>query len=107
MRESLTETITASEARQHFASLLNRIFREQTRVVVEKSGIPVAALVSTHDLERLIRLDREQAERFTFLDAMRLPFRDVPADEIEREVDSALAEVRAEMRAERAADSTP
>jgi prevent-host-death family protein len=107
MRQPLTETVTASEARQHFASLLNRIFREQTRVVVEKSGIPVAALVSTHDLERLIRLDREQAERFAFLDAMRSPFKDIPSEEIEREVDAALAEVRAEMRAERAVSPTP
>jgi len=97
-----TETINASEARQHFASLLNRVYRDRTRVVVEKSGIPVAALVSTEDLLRLDQLDRERAERFAILDAMRAPFRDVPPEEIEREVERALAEVRAEMRAERA-----
>lgn len=98
-----TDTITASEARQNFAGLLNRVFREGTRVVVEKSGIPVAALVSTADLERLQRLDAERAERFAVLDAMRAPFRGVPPEELEREAEQAVAEARAELRAERVA----
>lgn len=107
MHQHSTETIAASDARQHFAKLLNRVFRERTRIVVEKSGIPVAVLVPTEDLERLNRFDRERAERFALLDEMREPFRDVPPEEIEREVDQALAEVRAEMLAERAAARTP
>ena len=85
--------------------MLNRVYRRETRIVVEKSGIPVAALVSTADLERFVRLDRESAERFALLDEFRAPFRDVPQEEIEREVDRALKEVRAEVRAERAAAS--
>jgi len=96
-----TETINASEARQHFSSLLNRVYRDRTRVVVEKSGIPVAALVSTDDLRRLDRLDEQDKKAWDVLAAMRAPFRDVPLEEIEREAERALAEVRAEMRAER------
>jgi prevent-host-death family protein len=94
------ETINASEARQNFAGLLNRVYRDRTRVVVEKSGIPVAALVSMEDMERLNRLDRDEAERFAILKEMRAPFRDIPRAEIEREIDRALAEVRAENKTE-------
>lgn len=105
MAARTNETITASEARQHFASLLNRVFREGTRVVVEKSGIPVAALVTTEDLARLQRLDAERAERFAVLDELRAVFKDVPPEELEREAERAVSEARAEMRAERVASA--
>jgi len=107
MNQASIETINASEARQQFSSLLNRVFRERNRVVIEKSGIPVAVLVSTEDFEQLQRLDEEKARRFALLEEFRRPFEGVPADEIEREVEKALAEVRAEMRAERAAKMQP
>jgi hypothetical protein len=61
----------------------------------------VAALVSTDDLERLTRFDQERAERLALLDELRAPFADVSPDEIEREVERALTEVRAEKRAGR------
>ena len=38
------------ELRGHFNDVVNQVYRKDTRVVVEKSGIPVAALVSTDDL---------------------------------------------------------
>ena len=103
MREPqpMTQTMKASDARQHFASVLNRVFRKEARVVVEKSGIPVAAIVSADDLKRLDELDRARAARFTVIDEMRAAFTDVAPEEIEREADWALTEVRAEQRAER------
>jgi prevent-host-death family protein len=82
---------------------LNRVFKQRDRVVIEKSGIPVAVLVSTEDYRRLQRADEETARRFALLEEFRKPFEGIPAEEIEREVEKALAEVRAEMRAERAA----
>ena len=45
----LTQTIAASDARQHWSELLNKVFRKETRLIVEKSGVPVAALVSAED----------------------------------------------------------
>ena len=70
--------------------------------IVEQGGVPVAALVSTEDLERLDRFDRERADRFAIIDELRAAFAGVPDEELEREADRALAEVRAEMRTERA-----
>ena len=89
-QEPMTQTMKASDARQHFASVLNRVFRKEARVVVEKSGIPVAAIVSAEDLKRLDQLDRERAERFKVIDEMRAAFAGVPDEEIERETDRIL-----------------
>ena len=41
----MTQVMKASEARAQWSQLLNKVFRSQTRVVVEKSGIPVAAVI--------------------------------------------------------------
>jgi hypothetical protein len=54
-------------------------------------------------LERLARLDAQREERFAVVDRMRAAFADVPTEEIEREAAKAVAEVRAEMAAERKA----
>ncbi len=100
-REPMTQTMKASDVRQQWRDVVNKVFRKETRVVVEKSGVPVAAIVSSEDLERLRRLDEERARDFALLDELAAPFVGVPAEEIEREGAKALAEVRAEMRAER------
>jgi prevent-host-death family protein len=58
--EPMTKTIKASEARQQFSKVLNEVFRGESRVVVEKSGIPVAAIISASDFKRLARLEAER-----------------------------------------------
>ena len=70
------------------------MFREETRIVVEKSGIPVAAIISAEDLKRLDQLEKERSDRFRILDEVKAAFRDIPEAEIERESDQALARVR-------------
>lgn len=99
--EPATQTMKISDVKARLSSLVNEVYRKQTRVLVEKSGIPVAALVSIDDLQRLAQLDEQRAERRRVLESMREPFRGVPAEEIERETARAVAEVRAEMATER------
>ncbi len=103
MREQdpMTQTMKISDVKNKLSSLVNEVYRKETRVLVEKAGIPVAALVSTEDLKQLARLDEQRAERRRVVDAMREPFRGAPPAEIERETAAAVAEVQAEMRAER------
>jgi hypothetical protein len=48
-------------------------------------------------------MDEERESRFAVIDRMREAFADVPTEEIEQEVAKAVAEVRAEMAAEREA----
>lgn len=93
-QQPATQTMNATDARQQFSRLLNRVFRRETRVLVEKSGIPVAAIISTEDLKRLNRLDELDREAADVLAAMRKPFKDVSPEEIERETDRIVAENR-------------
>lgn len=95
----MTQTMKASEARSNWSELLNRVYRKQARVVVEKSGIPVAAIISPEDLARLRRLEAEREARFSVIDRAREAFKDVPDEVLEREVDNAVAQARAELRA--------
>lgn len=110
MREQeqpLTQTLKASDVRSHWSELLNRVYRRQTRVVVEKSGIPVAAVVSMDDLEQLQLLSEQRKAAREVLRRSREAFQDVPPEELERELDQALREVRQEMAAERDAARQP
>ena len=43
------EVLGAAAARQGWSALLNRVFRTRQPVIIEKNGIPVAAVVSYHD----------------------------------------------------------
>ena len=96
-------TVKASEARQKLSGLINEVFDRKTRIVIQRSGIPVAAVVSPADLAYLEKMEAEREERFRVLAEMREPFEDVPSEEIEREVERAIAEVRGEKRAEASA----
>ncbi len=94
----MTQVMKASEVRQQWAQLLNKVFRSKTRVIVEKSGIPVAAVISAQDLERFTKLEEQRERNFAILDEIGEKFKNVPAEEVEWEVGSALAQVRAQRR---------
>jgi prevent-host-death family protein len=95
------KVVKATEARDQLPQILNSVYRGQGRVVIERSGIPVAAIVSPQDLAALNRMDHQREELAGVLAEMREAFRDVPQEEIEAETHKAVAEVRAQMRAER------
>lgn len=97
------DTIALTDAEKRFAQVVARVTETQTRIVVEEDGIPIAAVISTKELDRLDRFDAEWDAGWEVLDEIGAAFRDVDPDEIERETALALAEVRAEMQAERAA----
>src|SRR5260370_1406366 len=94
----MTQTLAASEARQQWSQLLNRVFRKETRVIVEKSGVPVAALVSAEDLVRLTQFEEERAERFRALDESWKAFEGVPVAGVEQEVTRAVEQARQKQR---------
>jgi prevent-host-death family protein len=49
----VTTRISTQEIKSHLAEYLKRAARGETRIVVERAGEPVAALVSLEDLQRL------------------------------------------------------
>jgi prevent-host-death family protein len=90
----MTQVMKASDVRMQWSQLLNKVFRGKTRVIVEKSGIPVAAVISAEDLKRLTQLEEQRNERFKALDKIREAFKDVPDDEIEYQVNDAITQIR-------------
>lgn len=92
------ETLAATEARRTWSQLLNRVHRERGRVLIEKNGVPVAALISPRDLDFLLAELERRERAWQVIERAREAFADVPSDEIEREVAKAIAEVRAEQR---------
>jgi len=97
-REPMTQTMKASEARQQWSKVLKQVFRRETRVVVEKSGIPVAAIISAADFQRLAQLEAEREERWRVIDEIHARNRDKSPEEVERDVAAALAAVRKQAR---------
>jgi prevent-host-death family protein len=89
-----TETMKISEVKQQLNSLVNRVYRKETRVLVEKSGIPVAGLVSADDLARLQEFDRAWEENTRAIERFSQAFADVPTEEAEAEVDRIIADIR-------------
>lgn len=102
-REPMIQTITVTEARQRWSQLLNRVFRSRERVIVEKSGIPVAAIISARDLERFHQLEQERARDFAILDEIGPAFKDETPEESERLAKQAVAEARDAHRRQQAA----
>lgn len=101
--EPVTQTMKAMEARQRWSRILDQVYNKETRVLVRKNGVPVVAVVSVDDLKQLERLDEERKRGRKILRRTRAAFADVPDDELQREVDKAVAEAREELRAERQA----
>jgi prevent-host-death family protein len=106
-RQPTTQTMKASQARQEFSQLLNKVFRRETRVIVEKSGIPVAAIISAEDLERLQLLEAQHQRSFDAIQAVGAAFKDVPDEELGAEVARAVGEARAKQRKRTTASPTP
>jgi hypothetical protein len=82
-----------SEAKSHLSTVVNDVFRRETRILVEKSGIAVSVILATSDLERLDRLDRQCAERTAPLEAFGAVLADVPAAEPQRDVNRIVTRV--------------
>jgi prevent-host-death family protein len=58
----VSETVGTHEAKTHLSEYLNRVAYRGERIIVERHGKPVAALVSVRDLRRLEDLDRAAPE---------------------------------------------
>lgn len=98
-------TMNLSDTKQHLSRLVNSVARGESRVVVEKSGLPVAAIISTEEYRRFKRHEQEReavrARMYEAFGRFSDAFDDIPDEELERELAKAQAEVRAELRVRR------
>ena len=90
----VTRLMTFSEVKSTFANLVDAIARHETRVLVQKDGVPVAALVSVEDLMRLKLLARDGAESPQALERIGAALRDVTPNEAERNIERIISEGR-------------
>ncbi len=58
------ETLSVVEARRGFSELMARVAYTGQRVVVERKGRPMIALISIEDLRRLETLDQEAGSAY-------------------------------------------
>jgi prevent-host-death family protein len=96
-----TQTLPMSDVKSALSGLVDAVCRNETRVVIEKRGAPVAALVSVADLERLQQFDREWETTTRSLERLSEAFADVPVEELEAKIDEIIAAGRTRDLAER------
>ncbi|MBM3130035.1 MAG: type II toxin-antitoxin system Phd/YefM family antitoxin [Chloroflexi bacterium] len=53
----MNKTVSVVEAKNQFSDLLNRVIYRRERVIVNKRGKPVGAIVSAQDLHRLEEIE--------------------------------------------------
>jgi antitoxin (DNA-binding transcriptional repressor) of toxin-antitoxin stability system len=98
MREQghTTETVSSSVAREGWSELLHRVHGGRTRVVVEERGIPVAAVISTQELDRLTELDAIERTGWEAIDALQERNAGLDPDDVLRDVTAEVEDVRRE-----------
>jgi prevent-host-death family protein len=91
----MEKTIGAWEARRRFGQLLEEAFYNKDHFVVERSGRPMAVIVPVDDYHKWQRLAKERI--FTMLEEVWERTQDVPAEEIEADIEQALETLRQEL----------
>lgn len=126
-KKQKSETMSVSESRKQYSEILNRVYHDQEQVIIEKNGIPVAAIVPISVVQTAERtLDRRQRlvekldtegrrsrsltteelaqegdEAIKVLERVQAGFKGIREEELEREIAKAIAEVEADYDAER------
>jgi prevent-host-death family protein len=95
----VTQNMDIAEIEDSLASVVNRVSGNDARIVVEKHGKPVAAIISIDDMRRFARLEETHKDEFAVFDRIEAAFAEVPTEEIEAAADQAIAKVRANARA--------
>lgn len=85
------KVIPAVEARVHLGEIMKRSFKKGERFIVEKSGIPMVAIVSADEYTRVIQ---EREEQFKIFDKIRSKVPDIASEEVEKDVREAMQAIR-------------
>ena len=97
-------SVSIDELRSNLADIVNRVTYAKDKIVVKKHNRDVAMIISLDEYEKLMdptkRLSQtEWQESWKRLDDIRAKMPKVDPEELEREIDMAVKEVRAEKRA--------
>lgn len=97
LSKPVTQFLDVGEVRKRWDELVDAASRNEQQVVLKRDGKQIAALISVDDLARLRRYDTQREKDFAILHEIGERFKDLPDEEIEREVAKAVAEARAEL----------
>jgi len=89
------KTISAMKARQNFGQLLEETFYRGEKFVIKRGNKPMAVLIPINEYEQF---KRQRNEDFGIYDEIWELNRDIPTREVERDVQEAIDEVRAQKR---------
>src|SRR3712207_6571251 len=90
--------LSAVEARKRLGELLEGVFYRGDEVVIERAGKVMAVVVPSWVYEKLDQQrEADWARMFELMEKNWEKNKDVPYEDIEREVNEAVREVRAEM----------
>ncbi len=96
-------TVTATEAKNRFGSMLRKAYADAEHVIIERDGIAVAALIPIQDYEQLTDSDElaDQAKASAtrdrikaFLAKIESQVPDYPEEQVEADVRNAIRAVR-------------
>ncbi len=124
MKNSPTvRVVSATEAKNKFGEIIKHAYAADEHLIVEKSGIPVVAIIPMADYQQLVGAPtvgepkaaqeaaeasrRAQARRdlAEFLKQVHATMPNYPEEEVDRDIAQAIAEVRAERAQKLAAES--
>lgn len=103
--------VSATEAKNRFGALIKHAYSEEEHLIVERGGIPVVAIVPMQDYARLVAAeDLAEGERQAltksgeaaasrarlkaFLAEAHRDMPDVPEEEVDQDIQAAIAAVR-------------
>lgn len=89
----------AREARNNFSDLVGSVHYGHETVIVERSGKPMVAVIPVALYEQLMT---EREKRFQTLEELLARVPQYPEDEVEADINEAIAAVRASRRPENA-----
>mgnify|MGYP001616200782 CR=1 FL=1 len=100
----MTRTVSAQDARNKFAEILNTAVYGKTKVIITRFNKPQAVLIDYKEYEFLTdpskRFTNEEWKKgFKVFDRIAARTKDIPAKEVERIVERAVKAVRREKRA--------
>jgi prevent-host-death family protein len=90
--------MNVTDTKQQFSKVINQVARGEARVVVEKSGAPVAAIISQQELRDYERLREQEARRRDELHSSLTEFSRQFDDVTDEELERVLAEAHREYR---------